>query len=311
MAGYAVAIVSGCPCHYQEHGGTGRGSLAPVKVLGMTMQTWFITGVNSGFGRELAEQLLSRGDRVAGTVRREGSVDDLRVTYGDRFWVGHLDVTDLLRVRAVVDAAFGDLGRIDVVVINAGYGLFGAAEEFTDEQVVHQITTNLLGSIQTARAALPHLRAQGGGRVIQISSVAGLAAHAGASLYHASKWGMEGFTEALAQEVAPFGIEVTLVEPGGARTAFSGSSLQLSEPLAAYDGTPAAMVRAFRHTRIPVPGDPVKVAAKVINSAAQKPAPMRLVLGSDSYQGVTTALRNRLAQVEPQQASAAETDADT
>lgn len=237
----------------------------------MTMQTWFITGVNSGFGRELTEQLLSRGDRVAGTVRREGSVDDLRAKYGDRFWVGHLDVTDLPRVRAVVDAAFADLGRIDVVVINAGYGLFGAAEEFTDEQVVHQITTNLLGSIQTARAALPHLRAQGGGRVIQISSVAGLAAHAGASLYHASKWGMEGFTEALAQEVAPFGIEVTLVEPGGARTAFSGSSLQLSEPMAAYDGTPAAMVRAFRHTQIPVPGDPVKVAAKVIDSAAQKP----------------------------------------
>ncbi|NEB36506.1 SDR family oxidoreductase [Streptomyces sp. SID14515] len=279
--------------------------------MDMTMRTWFITGVNGGFGRELAEQLLSRGDRVAGTVRREGSVDDLRAEYGDRFWVGHLDVTDLLRVRAVMDAAFGDLGRIDVVVINAGYGLFGAAEEFTDEQVVHQITTNLLGSIQTARAALPHLRAQGGGRVIQISSVAGLAAHAGASLYHASKWGVEGFTEALAQEVAPFGIEVTLVEPGGARTSFSGSSLQLSEPLAAYDGTPAAMVRAFRHTRIPVPGDPVKVAAKVIDSAEQKPAPMRLVLGSDSYQAGTAALRNRLAQVEPQRASAAETDADT
>ncbi|EXU67219.1 short-chain dehydrogenase [Streptomyces sp. PRh5] len=277
----------------------------------MTMQTWFITGVNSGFGRELTEQLLSRGDRVAGTVRREGAVDDLRAKYGDRFWIGHLDVTDLPRIREVVDTAFADLGRIDVVVINAGYGLFGAAEEFTDDQVVHQVTTNLIGSIQTARAALPHLRAQGGGRLIQISSVAGLAAHAGASLYHTSKWGIEGFMEALAQEVAPFGIEVTLVEPGGARTSFSGSSLQLSEPLAAYDGTPAAAVRVFRHTQVPVPGDPVKVAAKVIDSAAHQPAPMRLVLGSDSYQGITAALRNRLAQVEPQQASAAETDADT
>lgn len=279
--------------------------------MGMTMRTWFITGVNSGFGREMAEQLLSRGDRVAGTVRQVGSVDDLRAKYGDRFWVGHLDVTDLPRVREVVDAAFRDLGRIDVVVINAGYGLFGAAEEFTDEQVVHQITTNLIGSMQTARAALPHLRAQGGGRLIQISSVAGLAAHAGASLYHAGKWGIEGFMEALAQEVAPFDIEVTLVEPGGARTAFSRGSLQLSEPLAAYDGTPASAVQAFRHMQVPVPGDPVKVAAKVIDSAARTPAPMRLVLGSDSYQGVTAALRARLAQVEPQRASAAETDADT
>ncbi|MFE6888060.1 SDR family oxidoreductase [Streptomyces sp. NPDC057694] len=274
-------------------------------------KTWFITGVNSGFGRELAEQVLSRGDRVAGTVRREGSVDDLRAKYGDRFWLGHLDVTDILQVRKVVDAAFGELGRIDVVVINAGYGLFGAAEEFTDEQVVHQITTNLIGSIQTARAALPHLRAQGGGRIIQISSVAGLAAHPGASLYHAGKWGIEGFMEALAEEVAQFGIEVTLVEPGGARTSFSGSSLQLSQPLAAYDDTPAAAVRAFKDTAVPVPGDPAKVAAKVIASAAQQPAPMRLVLGSDCYQGATAALRKRLAQVEPQQASASETDAES
>ncbi|MFE4217234.1 SDR family oxidoreductase [Streptomyces sp. NPDC056844] len=276
----------------------------------MTTQTWFITGVNSGFGRELAEQLLARGDRVAGTVRREGSVDDLRAEYGERFWLGHLDVTDLVQVRKVVDAAFAELGRIDVVVINAGYGLFGAAEEFTDEQVVHQITTNLLGSIQTARAALPHLRAQGGGRIIQLSSVAGLAAHPGASLYHAGKWGVEGFMEALAAEVAPFGIEVTIVEPGGARTSFTGSSLRLSEPLSAYDDTPAAAVRVFKDIAVPVPGDPVKVAARIIDSASEEPAPMRLVLGSDCYQGATAALRRRLAQIEPQQADAAGTDAD-
>ena len=277
----------------------------------MTTRTWFITGVNSGFGREMAEQLLERGDRVAGTVRREGSVDDLRAKYGDRFWLGHLDLTDLPGIRQVVDAAFADLGRVDVVVGNAGYGLFGAAEELSDEQVDHQITTNLLGSIHTVRAALPHLRAQGGGRLIQLSSVAGLAAHAGASLYHASKWGIEGFMEALAQEVAPFGIEVTLVEPGGASTAFSRGSLQLSEPLSAYDGTPAAFVRQFRHVAAPVIGDPAKIAARIIDSAEQQPAPLRLVLGSDSYKGVTAALRNRLAQIEPQQATAAQTDADT
>ncbi|MDX6739524.1 SDR family oxidoreductase [Actinocorallia sp. A-T 12471] len=275
----------------------------------MTIRTWFITGVNSGFGRELAEQLLARGERVAGTVRREGSVDDLRDKYGDMFWVGRLDVTDLARVREVVDAAFAALGGIDVVVINAGYGLFGAAEEFTDDQVVHQITTNLLGSIQTARAALPHLRAQGGGRIIQISSVAGLAAHPGASLYHAGKWGVEGFMEALAAEVAPFGVEVTLVEPGGARTSFAGSSLRLSRPLSAYDGTPAAAVRAFKDVAVPVPGDPAKVAAKIIAGADVRPAPLRLVLGSDCHHAATAALRKRLAEVEAQRATAAETDA--
>ncbi|MFG1927852.1 SDR family oxidoreductase [Cryptosporangium sp. NPDC048952] len=262
------------------------------------MTTWFITGVNSGFGRELAEQLLSRGDRVAGTVRREGSVDDLREKYGDQFWLGHLDVTDLPAVRTVVDTAFAALGRIDVVVINAGYGLFGAAEELADEQVRHQIATNLLGSIQTARAALPHLRAQGGGRIIQLSSVAGLTAHPGASLYHASKWGVEGFFEALAPEVAPFGIGVTLVEPGGARTAFAGGSLQMGTPLAVYDGTPAAFVRGVQGNTDLLPGDPAKIAAEIIASATREPAPLRLVLGSDSYEGVTTALRARLASVE-------------
>ncbi|GAA2471772.1 SDR family oxidoreductase [Winogradskya humida] len=273
----------------------------------MTTRTWFITGVNSGFGRELAEQLLSRGDRVAGTVRRPDSVKDLQETYAESFWAGHLDVTDVPRIREVVDAAFADLGRIDVVVINAGYGLFGAAEEVSDEQVQHQIATNLIGAIQTARAALPHLRTQGSGRIIQMSSVAGLAAHPGASLYHAGKWGVEGFMEALAQEVAPFNIGVTLVEPGGARTAFANGSLQLGEPLAAYDGTPAAMVRAFRNGPPALPGDPAKIAARVIDSVDEEPAPLRLVLGSDSYAAVTAALRARLAQVEPQRVTAAET----
>ncbi|MFE5112067.1 SDR family oxidoreductase [Streptomyces sp. NPDC056663] len=274
-------------------------------------RTWFITGVNSGFGRQMAEQLLARGDRVAGTVRRKGSVDDLRDRYGDRFWLGHLDVTDLSRVREVVDAAFDDLGRVDVVVANAGYALFGAAEEITDEQIHHQITTNLLGSIQTFRAALPHLRAQDGGRLIQVSSVGGLTTSAGVSLYNASKWGVEGFVEALAKEVAPFGIGVTLVEPIGAPTEFGRSSLQLGEPLSAYDGTPASFVRHVKKGGVPLPGDPVKIAARIIDSAAQEPAPMRLVLGKASYEASAAALRDRLAQVESQKNTAAETDTDS
>ncbi|MBT0774232.1 SDR family oxidoreductase [Kineosporia sp. J2-2] len=274
----------------------------------MTSRTWFITGVNSGFGRQMTEQLLARGDRVAGTVRRPGSVADLQDAYGEKFWVAHLDLADLPAARGVVDRAFAELGRIDVVVNNAGYGLFGAAEELTDEQVVAQVSTNLLGSVQVVRAALPHLRAQGGGRLIQISSYGGQATNPGASLYHAGKWGIEGFMEGTARDVAPFGIGVTIVEPGGARTEFRFDSLQLAQPMGAYDGTPAAMVRGAKDRSRPPLGDPAKMAARIIDSAAQEPAPLRVVLGSDAYRFVTTALRERLAQIEPQQDLAASTD---
>src|ERR1700712_2903169 len=155
----------------------------------MTQRTWFITGVNSGFGRAMTEQLLERGDRVAGTVRDPDAVKDLTETYGDRLWVGSLDLTHTADIRPVVDKAFTDLGTIDVVINNAGYGLFGAAEELTDDQVEHIIDTNLLGSIQVIRAALPHLRAQGHGRIIQLSTFGGQAALPGGSMYHATKWG--------------------------------------------------------------------------------------------------------------------------
>ncbi|MBM2614076.1 SDR family oxidoreductase [Actinoplanes sp. LDG1-06] len=272
------------------------------------MATWFITGVNSGLGRAMTERLLERGDRVAGTVRREGSVDDLRAKYGDQFWVAHLDVRDLPRVREVVDLAWDELGRLDVVVNNAGYGLFGAAEELTDAQVVDQIGTNLLGSIAVVRAALPHLRVQGGGRLMQISTYGGLATNPGASLYHAGKWGIEGFMESVAKEVAPFGIGVTIVEPGGARTEFRFGSLQLATPMTAYDDTPAAMVRGAQDRSRPSLGDPVKMAERIVAAADEEPAPLRLVLGSDAYRFITTALRERLAQVEPQERTAAATD---
>jgi NAD(P)-dependent dehydrogenase (short-subunit alcohol dehydrogenase family) len=274
----------------------------------MTSRTWFITGINSGFGRQMTEQLLERGDRVAGTVRKPGSVADLESRYGDRLWIARLDVTDRPGVRATVDRAFAELGRVDVVVNNAGYGLFGAAEELTDEQVVAQLNTNLLGSIQVVRAALPHLRAQGGGRIIQLSTYGGQATNPGASLYHAGKWGIEGFLEGTAKDVAPFGIGVTIVEPGGARTEFRFDSLQLAEPMSAYDGTPAAMVRGAKDRSRPPLGDPAKMAARIIDSADQEPAPLRLVLGSDAYTMVTTALRERLAQIEPQEAVASSTD---
>ena len=217
----------------------------------MASRTWLITGVSSGFGRQLTEQLLHRGDQVVGTVRRPDTVADLAERYPVRFNAELLDVTDTDAVRKLVDRKFEQLRRIDVVISNAGYGLFGAAEELTDEQVEHIIATNLAGPIQLIRASLPHLRTQGGGRIIQISTYGGQVAFPGNSLYHATKWGIEGFVESVAQEVAPFGIGMTIVEPGGARTEFRYGSAHVATPLSAYEGNPA---HAFQKMLDPATG---------------------------------------------------------
>jgi NAD(P)-dependent dehydrogenase (short-subunit alcohol dehydrogenase family) len=275
----------------------------------MAQRTWFITGINSGFGRHLAEQLLERGDRVAGTVRKLHAVDDLKHAHGDLLWLAHLDVTDTDEVHAVVDRAFAEVGSIDVVINNAGYGLMGPAEEFSDEQVVHVLDTNLLGSIQVTRSAIPHLRAQGRGRIIQISTFGGLVAFPGGSMYHAGKWGIEGFTEALVGELAPFGIGVTLVEPGGARTNFRYGSSRLGTEIEAYRETPGGMARKMIEDATSVPiGDPAKMAAIIIASVDETPAPRRLVLGSDSYGFIHQALTDRLAALEAQKDLALSTD---
>ncbi|WP_327725421.1 SDR family oxidoreductase [Streptomyces europaeiscabiei] len=232
----------------------------------MTPRTWLITGVSSGFGHALTTQLLERGDRVIGTVRSLDKVTDLRQRHPDVFQAKILDVTDTTAVRVVVNEAFA-AGRVDVIVSNAGYGLFGAAEELTDAQVGHIIATNLTGSITLIRAALPHLRAQGGGRVIQLSSYGGQVAFPGNSLYHATKWGIEGFVESVAQEVAPFGIGMTIVEPGGARTEFRYGSARVADLTEVYDTTPA---HAFKAMLDPAnglaPGDPQRMAARIIES---------------------------------------------
>ena len=236
-------------------------------------RTWLVTGASSGIGRKLTEMLLARGDRVAATLRRMGTLDHLQAQYGNSLWVALLDVTDPVRVRAVVDRAFGELGRIDVIVSNAGYGLFGAAEEVSDEQIRHQIDTNLIGSIAVIRAALPHLRAQGGGRILQVSSEGGQVAYPNFSLYHASKWGIEGFVEAAAQEVAPFGLAFTLVERGPTRTEFGGA-LVSPPPMAAYENTPAGDVRrAVTTGAFAIKGDAGKTAQAMIDAAGISPAP--------------------------------------
>lgn len=275
----------------------------------MTQQTWFITGVSSGFGRELTQQLLARGDHVVGTVRDSGKVADLKERYPATFRAEVLDVRDTAAIRDVVDRSFAARQRIDVIISNAGYGLFGAAEELTDQQVRDIIDTNLLGSIQLIRAALPHLRAQGGGRIIQISTYGGQVAFAGNSLYHATKWGIEGFCESVAQEVAPFGIGMTIVEPGGARTEFRYGSAQVAELLPVYDATPAhSFLRMLDPKNGLAPGDPTRMAARIIESVETEPAPLRLVLGSQALASTLSALRTRIADFETQTELAASTD---
>lgn len=285
------------------------GSSERLSPMSMSPKTWFITGTSSGIGRTLTEKLLARGDRVAATVRNPDALADLAAPYGDRLWVATLDVTDTDAVRRVVDDAFAALGRIDVVINNAGYGLFGAAEEVADAQIRHQIDTNLIGSIAVVRAALPHLRAQGGGRILQVSSAGGQIAYPNFSLYHATKWGIEGFLEAVAQEVAPFDISVMIVEPGATRTRFGASLVTPETALPAYDATPAGDVRrAVAEGAFPLPGDPEKMADTIIAYTDRETVPLRLPLGSDTYTWIQAALTARLAALEAMKDVALSTD---
>jgi NAD(P)-dependent dehydrogenase (short-subunit alcohol dehydrogenase family) len=263
-------------------------------------KTWFVSGAASGLGREMAEQLLARGDTVAGTTRRDGALADLSERYGGRLHDLPLELTDTASVRAAIGEAFDRLGRIDVVVSNAGYGLVGAAEEVSDAQIDRQIATNLVGSIQLIRAALPRLRDQGGGRIVQVSSEGGQIAYPNFSLYHASKWGIEGFIEAVSQEVAPFGIDFIIAEPGPTLTKFR-DGLVHATPLAVYDETPAGQVRrAIGSGSFVLKGDAARTAAAIIAAADSARPDLRLVLGSTAYNSISKALAQRLASVERQ-----------
>lgn len=275
----------------------------------MKYSTWFITGVSSGFGLEMTKQLLEKGNKVIGTVRNKNKVAGLMEKYPDSFTCEVLEVTDVQGIHKLVDSSFKKFGRIDVIVSNAGYGLFGAAEELSDAEVDHILATNLTGSIQLIRSALPHLRAQGGGRIIQISSYGGQVAFPGNSLYHATKFGIEGFCESVAQEVSPFNIGITIVEPGGARTEFRYGSAKVANLMPEYDGNPAhnflGMLDASKGLAV---GDPVRMASRIIESVDKSPAPLRMVLGSQALASTISTLKARIADYEKQTELAASTD---
>lgn len=255
------------------------------------MKTWFITGTSRGFGREWTQAALERGDRVAATARNLDSLDDLVQQFGDRILPLRLDVTDRAADFAAVKAAHEQFGRLDVIVNNAGYGLFGAIEEVTESEARAQLETNLFGAMWITQAALSYLRSQGSGHIIQISSLGGIGAFPLLGLYHAAKWGLEGFSEALSQEVAPLGIKVTIVEPGGFSTDWSGSSAVHAQPLAEYDG-----LRNARATRTAgaKSGDPAASSMAILKLVDTENPPLRLLLGTAATQIVPQIYDRRL-----------------
>jgi NAD(P)-dependent dehydrogenase (short-subunit alcohol dehydrogenase family) len=262
--------------------------------------TWLITGTSSGLGRQLTERLLAGGDRVAATLRRPEALDDLRQATGGRLRTYRLDVTDREQVRDAIGTAFADLGTIDFVVNNAGYALFAAVEEPSDEQIERVIDTNLIGSIAVIRAALPHLRAQGHGRIVQISTAGGQTTYPNFSYYHASKWGIEGFCEAIAKEIAPLGIELTIVEPGATPTGFSAAK-ETAPIMPEYDATPVGDVRrAIESGAFTLPNDAEKTAAAIIDAATEHPARLRVPLGVDTYRDVRASYVARLEEHDSQ-----------
>jgi NAD(P)-dependent dehydrogenase (short-subunit alcohol dehydrogenase family) len=243
----------------------------------MDGKVWFITGTSKGFGRVWAEAALGRDDRVAATARDVKTLAPLVEKYGDRVAAMALDVTDKAAVTAAVANAHARFGRLDVVINNAGYGLFGTIEEVSETEARAQLETNLFGALWVTQAVLPIMRAQGSGHVIQVSSIGGVNAFPTVGLYHASKWGLEGFSQALAAEVAGFGIKVTIVEPGGFATDWGGPSAKRAKQMAVYDGARAAMAAVRGNYQ---PGDPLATGPAILKVVDAKDPPLRIFFGS-------------------------------
>jgi NAD(P)-dependent dehydrogenase (short-subunit alcohol dehydrogenase family) len=260
-------------------------------------KVWFITGTSKGFGRIWAEAALERGDRVAATARDKSTLDDLVARHGDNVLALALDVTDRAAVAAAVQQAHERFGRLDVVVNNAGYGLFGFVEEVSEEQARAQLETNLFGPLWVTQAALPILREQRSGHILQVSSIGGVNAFPIVGLYHASKWGLEGFSQALAQEVASFGIKVTLVEPTGFSTDWSGPSAVHAEPLDAYAEVREQVMEA-RKARLAVPGDPEATGPAILALVDAEDPPLRLFLGKGTLDMIKAEYAKRIAEWE-------------
>jgi NAD(P)-dependent dehydrogenase (short-subunit alcohol dehydrogenase family) len=260
----------------------------------MSSKIWFITGASRGFGREWAIAALERGDSVAATARDTATLDDLAAKYGDALLPLRLDVTDRDAAFAAVEKAHERFGRLDVVVNNAGYGHFGMVEELSEADVRNQLETNLFGALWITQAALPFLREQGSGHILQVSSIGGISAFPMVGAYHASKWALEGLSQSLAQEVAQFGIHVTLIEPGGFTTDWAGPSAKHSAPLPVYDAY-REEVQRMRRERNPKPGDPTASAQAVLTIVDAEEPPLRVFFGDGPLAIATADYESRLA----------------
>lgn len=244
----------------------------------MSEKIWFITGTSRGFGREWTIAALERGDKVAATARDVSTLDDLVTKYGDALLPITLDVTDRDADFAAVKQAHDHFGRLDIVVNNAGYGQFGFIEELSEAEARDQIETNVFGALWITQAALPFLRAQRSGHIVQVSSIGGITAFQNVGIYHASKWALEGFSQALAQEVESFGIHVTLVEPGGFDTDWAGPSSKRAAELPDYAEAHEEANRR-RAQRMPTPGDPTASAKAILRVVDASPPPLRVFFG--------------------------------
>ncbi|MEU4622009.1 oxidoreductase [Actinoplanes sp. NPDC023801] len=265
---------------------------------------WFITGASSGFGRALAEAAVAAGDHVVAAARRPEALSELVATAPEQVTAVQLDVTRPEQVEQAVAGAVSRLGRIDVLVNNAGRGQVGAVEETTDAELRDLFEVHVFGPAALTRAVLPHMRARRSGAVVQMSSFGGQVAYPGFSAYCATKFALEGFSEALAAEVAPFGIKVLIVEPGAFRTSFSGGALYESAEMPEYQET-AGGTRAFiKGVDGTQPGDPAKAAQAIRRALAAEDTPLRLPLGDDAVDGIRTHLDQIRGEVEQWEAVA-------
>ena len=262
-------------------------------------RTWLITGASRGFGRHLAEAVLEFGDDLVATARRPEQLDDLAARFGERIRSVALDVTDAAGASNAVKEAVNAFGRLDVVVNNAGYANSAPIEEMAEDDFRAQIETNLFGVVNVTRAALPVLRAQRTGVFVQFSSIGGrVGGTPGMGAYQTAKFAVEGFSEVLANEVAPFGVKVIIVEPGAFRTDWQGSSMQLHPVGPDYEETVGAINRYRQENDGTQPGDPARAAKVIIDVVGAEDPPRRLILGSDAVTSAQKAANLRAAETE-------------
>jgi len=278
-------------------------------------KVWLITGSSRGLGRSIAETVLKHGDKVVATARRPEQLDDLKQLYGDNVRTVALDVRKIDQAQDAVQAAVEAFGRLDVVVNNAGYGNIAAIEESTEEEFRDQIETNFWGVVNVTRAALPVLRKQRSGHIFQITSIGGRIGTAGLAAYQAAKWGVEGFSEVLAREVSPFGVKVTIVEPGAMMTDWAGSSMHITQPGEDYKSSVGWMLGVLGHMSAtvaaghPVGSDLGKVADAMLTVLNDPEPPLRLLVGSDAVGYALAIDEAKLAETKKWEALSRSTDA--